>query len=113
VPANTLPGSKTVVELGQVVHAERTLGSRVLFRRDGHFAEMVMGELAGAFEAPIYGMLAVDEAIGRHDWGTLEKPTISFRGQPTDEARPTLLWDGESGSCSGTGCSARRSPPPR
>jgi multidrug efflux pump subunit AcrB len=95
VPANTVPGSKTVVELGQVVHADRELGSRVLFRRDGHFADMVMGELAGAFEAPIYGMLAVDKAIEQHDWGQLPKPVISFRGQPTDESHVTLLWDGE------------------
>jgi multidrug efflux pump subunit AcrB len=55
----------------------------------------VMGELAGEFEAPIYGMLAVDEAIAAHDWGTLPRPAISIRGQPLDEAHPTLLWDGE------------------
>ena len=34
-----------------------------MFRRDGRFADMVMAELAGAFEAPIYGMLAVDKAV--------------------------------------------------
>ncbi len=90
-----LPGSKTVVELGQVVRADQELGTPVLFRRDGHFADMVMAELAGAFEAPIYGMLAVDKAIAQHDWGKLPKPTISLRGQPEDESRPTLLWDGE------------------
>jgi multidrug efflux pump subunit AcrB len=95
VPANTLPGSKTVVELGEVVRATKELGTPVLFRRDGHFADMVMGELAGAFEAPIYGMLAVDQAVARHDWGKLAKPDISFRGQPEDESHPTLLWDGE------------------
>jgi multidrug efflux pump subunit AcrB len=95
VPANTLPGAKTVVELGQVVHVTRGLGSTVLFRRDGHFADMVTGELAGAFEAPIYGMLAVDKLINEHDWGKLPKPTISFRGQPLSDATPTLLWDGE------------------
>ncbi|MGA3397950.1 MAG: efflux RND transporter permease subunit [Acetobacteraceae bacterium] len=95
VPANTLPGSNTVVELGQVVRADQELGSPVLFRRDGEFADMVMGELAGAFEAPIYGMLAVDKAVAAHDWGALPKPVISFRGQPTDETHPTLLWDGE------------------
>jgi multidrug efflux pump subunit AcrB len=95
VPANTLPGSKTVVELGQVVRVDKEVGSPVLFRRDGHFADMVMGELAGEFEAPIYGMLAVDKAVARHDWGKLPKPVISFRGQPDDESHPTLLWDGE------------------
>ena len=95
VPANTLPGSKTVVELGQVVRVDKELGTPVLFRRDGHFADMVMGELAGTFEAPIYGMLAVDQAVAQHDWGKLPKPDISFRGQPEDESHPTLLWDGE------------------
>ncbi len=95
VPANTVPGSKSVVELGEVVHVTRTLGSRILFRRDGHFADMVTGELAGEFEAPIYGMLAVDKLVRDHDWGKLPRPTIRFRGQPTNEAHPSLLWDGE------------------
>ncbi|MGT2434718.1 efflux RND transporter permease subunit [Bradyrhizobium betae] len=30
-----------------------------------------------------------------HDWGKLPKPAISLHGQPSDESRPTLLWDGE------------------
>ncbi|MGC2781961.1 MAG: efflux RND transporter permease subunit, partial [Bradyrhizobium sp.] len=95
VPANTLPGSKTVVELGQVVKATMEEGSPVIFRRDGRFADMVMAELAGRFEAPLYGMLAVADRIDAHDWGKLPKPLIGFHGQPTDESRPTLLWDGE------------------
>ena len=85
VPANTLPGSKTVVELGQVVRVEKEQGSPVLFRRDGQFADMVTAELAGAFEAPIYGMIAVQKAVDAHDWGNLPKPEIRLRGQPADE----------------------------
>ncbi len=95
VPANTLPGSKTVVELGQVVKASVEQGSPMIFRRDGRFADMVMAELAGRFEAPLYGMLDVDSRINTHDWGALPKPAISMHGQPADEAHPTLLWDGE------------------
>jgi multidrug efflux pump subunit AcrB len=95
VPANALPGSKTVVELGQIVRVEKEQGSPVLFRRDGHFADMVTAELAGAFEAPIYGMIAVQKAVAAHDWGKLPKPEISLRGQPSDESKPLLLWDGE------------------
>ena len=95
VPANAIPGSKAVVELGQVVRVTRTFGSRILYRRDGHFADMVTGELAGQFEAPIYGMLAVDKLVRAHDWGKLPRPTIRFRGQPTNEQHPSLLWDGE------------------
>jgi len=95
IPANTLPGSKTVVELGEVVRAAKEAGSPVIFRRDGRFADMVMAELAGAFEAPIYGMIEVANRINSHDWGTLPKPTIQLHSQPTDESKPTLLWDGE------------------
>jgi multidrug efflux pump subunit AcrB len=95
VPANSLPGSKSVVELGQVVKAGNDIGSRVLFRRDGHYADMVMAELAGRFESPIYGMLAVDKLVAAHDWGKLPRPVVSLRGQPEDEATPTVLWDGE------------------
>jgi multidrug efflux pump subunit AcrB len=95
VPANTQPGSKTVVELGQVVRASVEEGSPVVFRRDGRFADMVMAELAGRFEAPLYGMMAVADRVDAHDWGALPKPVISLHGQPTDESRPTLLWDGE------------------
>lgn len=95
VPANTLPGSKTVVELGQVIKAILEEGSPTIFRRDGRFADMVMAELAGRFEAPLYGMLAVADRVDAHDWGRLPKPAIRLHGQPSDESRPTLLWDGE------------------
>jgi multidrug efflux pump subunit AcrB len=95
VPANTLPGSKTVVELGQVVKATVEQGSPSIFRRDGRFADMVMAELAGRFEAPLYGMLEVAARVDAHDWGALVKPVISLHGQPVDESHPTLLWDGE------------------
>ncbi|WP_119421998.1 efflux RND transporter permease subunit [Desertibaculum subflavum] len=95
VPANALPGDRAVVELGDVVRVSRELGSATIFRRNGQFADMVMAELAGAFEAPIYGMIDVADLIDRHDWGALPKPAIALHGQPADEARPTLLWDGE------------------
>jgi len=95
VPANSQPGSRTVVELGQVVHPVAELGSPALFRRDGRFTDMVMGELAGTFEAPIYGMLAVNRLIASHDWGNLPRPEVRLRGQPDDESRPAVLWDGE------------------
>jgi multidrug efflux pump subunit AcrB len=54
-----------------------------------------MAELAGAFEAPIYGMLEVARRIDAHDWGKLPKPAIHLHGQPNDESKPALLWDGE------------------
>lgn len=42
-----------------------------MFRRDGRFADMVMAELAGRFEAPLYGMIEVAKRIDAHDGGAL------------------------------------------
>ncbi len=95
VPANALPGERSIVELGDVVRIEEGKASYPVFRHNGHPAEMVMAELAGEFEAPIYGILAVNEKIESHDWGTLGKPVVGFHGQPQDTSKPYILWDGE------------------
>lgn len=96
VPANALPGERSIVELGDVVTVTQEKASLPLFRHNGRYAEMVMGELAGAYEAPLYGILAVNAAVEAKDWGKTPKPVIRFHGQPEDETKPVLLWDGES-----------------
>jgi len=48
---------------------------------------MIKAELAGRFEAPLYGMLEVAQRMNAHDWGALGKPAISLHGQPVDESR--------------------------
>lgn len=95
IPANVLPGDRSVVELGDVVRVGEEQSSFPVFRHNGRAAEMVTAELAGSFEAPLYGMIAVQEAIDAQDWSGLKKPVVSLHGQPTDESTPTLLWDGE------------------
>lgn len=95
IPANVLPGDRGVVELGDVVRVREEKASFPIFRHNGRFAEMVTAELAGAYEAPLYGMLAVQEALDRQDWTGLEKPVVALHGQPDDEGKSTLLWDGE------------------
>ncbi len=91
------PSGPRLVELGEVVRAVEGKGSHVIFRRNGRAADMVLAELAGREEAPIYGMLAVHERIDAFDWegAGLEKPVIRLNGQPADARQPTLLWDGE------------------
>ncbi|NNG04006.1 MAG: efflux RND transporter permease subunit, partial [Inquilinus sp.] len=85
-----VPGARGIVELGDLVAPVREPASYPIFRHNGRFAEMVMGELAGAYEAPIYGMLAVQDALaGEPDIH------IALHGQPEDESVDTLLWDGE------------------
>jgi len=95
-PVATTPGGQ-LIELGAVVDARNEQGSAAIFRRDGRFADMVTAELAGEYEAPIYGMLAVDKAVDAYDWASkgLTKPIIRLNGQPEDESITSLLWDGE------------------
>jgi multidrug efflux pump subunit AcrB len=95
IPANVLPGSRSVVELGDVLKINEEQASYPVFRHNGRYAEMVTGEMAGQYEAPLYGMVAVQDAIDKMDWTGLEKPTIALHGQPADEQKPVLLWDGE------------------
>ncbi|MDA8231518.1 MAG: efflux RND transporter permease subunit [Magnetospirillum sp.] len=90
--ANTpVPARNGTVELGDVVKVSYEPASPPIFRRDGRFAEMVTADLAGRYEAPIYGMLAVDDNLAK----MLPPIAIKFHGQPVDESHPTLLWDGE------------------
>jgi multidrug efflux pump subunit AcrB len=95
LPAGGTPRQGANVELGDVVKIKYETSSYPIFRHNGRYAEMVTAELAGRFEAPIYGMLAVDNALSKIDWGAAGKPDIGLHGQPVDEARPALLWDGE------------------
>ncbi len=96
IPANVLPGARGMVELGDVIRLTEERASFPIFRHNGRNAEMVTGELAGAFEAPLYGMIAVGKALDAMDWAGGAKPVVSLHGQPADEAATTLLWDGES-----------------
>ncbi len=95
VPANLIPGDRNIVELGDVVDVTRERASFPIFRHNGTPAEMVTAELAGAFEAPLYGQMAVASAIADADWGDVPKPVIRQHGQPEDTSQPVLLWDGE------------------
>ena len=95
LPAGGTTRQGANVELGDVVTVKREGASFPIYRHNGRFAEMVSGEMAGRYEAPIYGMLAVDDKIAGADWGASGKPTVAFHGQPLDESKPTILWDGE------------------
>ncbi len=95
IPAGGTARQGANVELGDVVRAKHELSSWPVFRHNGRFAEMVSAEVAGRFEAPIYGMLAVEDAMKSIDWGAGGPPTIKYHGQPTDDSRSALLWDGE------------------
>ncbi|NVK17665.1 MAG: efflux RND transporter permease subunit [Methylocystaceae bacterium] len=90
-----VPSTQGHVELGDVVTYKRETASHPIYRRDGYAAEMVNAELAGAYEAPIYGMFAVEDALAAVDWGDMGTPVVKYHGQPIDEGHVTFLWDGE------------------
>lgn len=95
-PVAVAPGGQ-LIELGELVDARMEPGGQAIFRRDGRGATMVSAELAGRYEAPIYGMLAVDDAVEQFDWKAhgMDKPAVILHGQPEDESKASLLWDGE------------------
>ena len=95
VPANALPGGRGVVELGDVVQITEEQTSFPIFRHNGYDVVMVQAELAGEYEAPLYGMMAVADKLDAMDWPEGTKPEISLHGQPSQTDHPTLLWDGE------------------
>lgn len=78
VPANALPGERGIVELGDVVTLRREPVSFPIFRHDGRSAAMVTAELAGEFEAPVYGMMAVAKAFERVNWATCRNRLSRF-----------------------------------
>lgn len=90
-------GAGRLVELGEVIDARPERGSPILFRRDAGAADMVTAELAGTFEAPVCGIIAINRAIAAHDWAAqgLVRPVTRLHGRPEDERRPTILCDGE------------------
>jgi len=95
LPAGGTARQGANVELGDVIKLTRETSSFPIYRHNGRFAEMVSAEMAGKYEAPIYGMLAVDAKIAGADWGAAGPPAIAFHGQPLDDSQPTMLWDGE------------------
>ena len=95
LPAGGTARQGANVGLGDVVAVHREPASFPIFRHNGRFAEMVTADVAGRFEAPIYGMLAVQDAVAKQDWAKAGPPEIKYHGQPVDDAMPTLLWDGE------------------
>ncbi|MBJ6372934.1 efflux RND transporter permease subunit [Sedimentitalea arenosa] len=95
IPANVLPGARGVVELGDVIEITEERASYPIFRHNGRTAEMVTAEVAGDFESPIYGMIAVAEQIEKMEWEEGTKPVIRLNGQPENESVVMLLWDGE------------------
>lgn len=93
--ATPVPGARGNVELGEMVSLEREKTSFADFRHNAQSSIMVMAELAGDFEAPIYGMLEVMDRAETAFAGRTDAPEFRLHGQPDDISKVSLLWDGE------------------
>lgn len=90
-----VPTKSGTTALSNLIYIEKAKTSYPIFRHNGYDTEMVMAELSGSFEAPIYGMLAVNDAINKKEWEKSLKPKILYHGQPSSEQTMSVLWDGE------------------
>ena len=96
LPAGGTARQGANVELGDVVRVKRRGASFPIFRHNGRYAEMVTAEVAGRFEAPVYGMLAVEDEIAKIDFGATRQAGAQVSRPAASTIRsPTLLWDGE------------------
>ena len=86
VPANALPGERSVVELGDVVRLKREEASYPIFRHNGHAAEMVMAELAGTFEAPSTGCSPLKILSPKKTGAVCQSRTSTFMASPMTRA---------------------------
>ncbi|HWU49080.1 MAG TPA: efflux RND transporter permease subunit [Asticcacaulis sp.] len=95
VASSVTAQGRRLVTLDEVADLDRTTTSPHIYRRDGHDVDMIMAELAGKYEAPVYGVSDVDARIRQANWGPFPTPDIRLNGQPDSERRATVLWDGE------------------
>jgi len=93
-PVPTMKGETR--ELGDVVSISHEPASYPIYRRDGHFADLVMASIRGEHrDAPMYALYEVEQIIKQMDWADGMQPQVRYFGQPEDESKPTLLWMGE------------------
>ncbi len=93
-PVPTMKGETR--ELGDVVSISHEPASYPIYRRDGHFADLVMASIRGEHrDAPMYALYEVEQVIKQMDWADGMQPQVRYFGQPEDESKPTLLWMGE------------------
>ena len=93
-PIPTLSGEMR--ELGDVVTIRSEAASYPIYRRDGHFADLVTAGIRGRpRDGPLYAMFEIQNVLEGMDWPQNQPPVIRFSGQPVDESKPTLLWMGE------------------
>jgi multidrug efflux pump subunit AcrB len=89
-------GSGGSVPLSELGHFEPVAEDAIIYHKDLRPMEYVVGEMEGRLGAPIYGMLAVEAALG--DYTTpdgVQGMSGTLTGPPPADARSGFEWSGE------------------
>jgi multidrug efflux pump subunit AcrB len=88
-------GNGSMVPLRELVSVTPTVRERFIYHKNLQPVTYVVAEMAGALEAPVYGILAMNsriKAIRGPDGKPIEVMSTHL---PTDAGRYALKWDGE------------------
>jgi multidrug efflux pump subunit AcrB len=79
------------VRLSELVHVREVPWDAPIHHKDLRPHDVVMADMAGAEDSPLYGMFALVSRIG----DTLPQVEQFFFGQPADPDQSAIKWDGE------------------
>jgi multidrug efflux pump subunit AcrB len=86
-------GAGHLVPLSEVVHVSRTTREQAIYHKDLLPMVLVMGDLSGALDSPLYGMAELADALAdREDGEAISQYLVR---QPPNPYIPSLKWDGE------------------
>jgi multidrug efflux pump subunit AcrB len=90
-----LPGPKGPVPLSQLVRPVMGSEEKTLYRKNLKSVVYVIGDVAGAIEAPVYAILQMQQAIRKLPTPDGAEVEILAARQPWSEERVAMKWDGE------------------
>jgi multidrug efflux pump subunit AcrB len=84
-----------LVSLSELVHIRKTVSDRTLFHKNQKRVVYVTGDMAGAEESPIYGILDMKNKIA--DLKTPQGYPVEqhYKKEPATEEKYSMKWDGE------------------
>jgi multidrug efflux pump subunit AcrB len=84
-----------LVPLGELVHVRQTTREQFIYHKNTQPVTYVIAEMAGAEEAPVYGILAMGQRVGALKGPDGKPIEVLSTHLPEDSTRYALKWDGE------------------
>jgi len=83
------------VAIGELTHVVETSDPPSLYHKNLQPVTYVLGDVAGAFESPVYAILAMNRAIDQVKLPESYKLEVFNSRQPFDTSKYAMKWDGE------------------